>query len=187
MLIQTPGAFILATSLAVRLGKQGWSAWLVYVVTGTLQGCLLVMAVVFERRERRGEGKGMATGVYDDEDDEDELARGPSHLSGANARFGRIARPAEPEDENTPLLQERQRQYDGQPDPASPSPSPHTPEDFISSSTGTASTPIVVQGRTGAGTGHDAAEEAEAAVDPGTGRRSSKWRWQKGDFSYKVW
>jgi len=48
MLLQTPGAFVLAASLGMRLGWKGWSAWLVYVVAGTLQGVLLVMAVIFE-------------------------------------------------------------------------------------------------------------------------------------------
>ncbi|KAI9748655.1 MAG: hypothetical protein M1835_001739 [Candelina submexicana] len=53
MCIQTPGSFIWAASLAARLGKEGWSAWGVYVVTGTLQGGLLVMGISFELRDRR--------------------------------------------------------------------------------------------------------------------------------------
>lgn len=48
MCIQTPGSYLFAASLALRLGWSGWSAWGVYIVTGLLQGCLLVMAIVFE-------------------------------------------------------------------------------------------------------------------------------------------
>lgn len=53
MCIQTPGSFVWAGSLAARLGPSGWSAWGVYLVTGSLQGTLLVMAVYFELGERR--------------------------------------------------------------------------------------------------------------------------------------
>lgn len=53
MLIQTPGSFVFATSLIIRYGGAGWSAWGVYILTGMLQGCLLVMAIRFELRDRR--------------------------------------------------------------------------------------------------------------------------------------
>jgi PQ loop repeat len=53
MCIQTPGSFVWAASLAARLGTEGWSAWGVYLVTGCLQGSLLVMGVYFELTERR--------------------------------------------------------------------------------------------------------------------------------------
>lgn len=53
--IQAPGSFLFAASLAVRLGKSGWSAWIVYVVGGCLQACLLLMAATFETRNRRAE------------------------------------------------------------------------------------------------------------------------------------
>lgn len=52
MMIQVPGSFIMATSLAVRLGLNGWSTWAVYVVSGTLQGCLLTEALWFQSHER---------------------------------------------------------------------------------------------------------------------------------------
>ena len=71
MCIQTPGSFVWAASLAARLGKEGWSAWGVYVVTGCLQGTLLVMGVYFEwqamKREKAlgggDEGSGGANGA----------------------------------------------------------------------------------------------------------------------------
>lgn len=55
MCIQTPGSFVWAASLAARLGASGWSAWGVYVVTGLLQGTLLVMGIVFEYRHKQHE------------------------------------------------------------------------------------------------------------------------------------
>ena len=53
MCIQTPGSFVWAASLAARLGREGWSAWGVYLVTGCLQGSLLVMGIYFELMERK--------------------------------------------------------------------------------------------------------------------------------------
>lgn len=53
MLIQTPGSFVWSASLAARLGMEGWSTWGVFLVTGCLQGCLLVMGICFEIKARR--------------------------------------------------------------------------------------------------------------------------------------
>lgn len=53
MLIQTPGSFLFATSLAMRLGIKGWSSWGLFLVTGTLQGGLLTMGIIFEIRKRQ--------------------------------------------------------------------------------------------------------------------------------------
>lgn len=52
MLIQTPGSFIWAGSLAERLGIDGWSTWGVFLMTGCLQGSLLVMGIYYELRRR---------------------------------------------------------------------------------------------------------------------------------------
>ena len=57
MCIQTPGSFVWAASLAARFGPSGWSAWGVYVVTGCLQGTLLVMGSWYEIQSRRKERK----------------------------------------------------------------------------------------------------------------------------------
>ncbi|KAG9233079.1 hypothetical protein BJ875DRAFT_58319 [Amylocarpus encephaloides] len=54
MLIQTPGSFVWAASLAARMGIEGWSTWGLLIVTGCLQGCLLAMAICFEIKARRG-------------------------------------------------------------------------------------------------------------------------------------
>jgi uncharacterized protein with PQ loop repeat len=63
MCIQTPGSFVFAASLAVRLGPAGWSAWGLFILTGLLQGCLLVMSLRFLWRDRKaakaGHGQGM--------------------------------------------------------------------------------------------------------------------------------
>lgn len=58
MLIQTPGSFVWAASLAAREGTR-WSSWVTYVVTGCLQGCLLVMGIYWEIRDRRAAKKGI--------------------------------------------------------------------------------------------------------------------------------
>ena len=53
MCIQTPGSFVWVGSLAARLGWEGWSTWGIYLVTGILQGVLLVMSIGFEVRDLR--------------------------------------------------------------------------------------------------------------------------------------
>lgn len=53
MMIQTPGSFVFATSLALRLGAAGWSAWGLFIFTGLLQGVLLTMSLWFLWRDRK--------------------------------------------------------------------------------------------------------------------------------------
>lgn len=53
MLIQVPGAFLFAFSLWLRVGWEGWSTWLVYIVTGVLQAVVLGLAIVYYFRARR--------------------------------------------------------------------------------------------------------------------------------------
>jgi hypothetical protein len=53
MCIQTPGSFVFAASLAVRLGPGGWSAWGLFIFTGCLQGCLLAMSLWFIWRDKK--------------------------------------------------------------------------------------------------------------------------------------
>jgi len=59
MCIQTPGSFVWAGSLAARLGSEGWSAWGVYLVTGSLQGTLLAMGSYFEIAHKRQEKRDL--------------------------------------------------------------------------------------------------------------------------------
>ncbi|KAI9728162.1 MAG: hypothetical protein M1828_004623 [Chrysothrix sp. TS-e1954] len=109
MCIQTPGGFIFAASLAARLGVAGWSAWSVYIVLGTLQGVLLVMAICFEVRDRRKAKRpkyskrrsvtGSLVGhpTPDDVDDFDTEDEGARNVEGDG------------EDEDAPLLREPPR------------------------------------------------------------------------------
>lgn len=53
MCIQTPGSYVWAASLAARLGWAGWSIWGLFCVTGTLQGIILTLGIIYELRERR--------------------------------------------------------------------------------------------------------------------------------------
>lgn len=48
MCIQTPGGYVWAASLAARLGREGWSTWGIFVITATLQGVMLVLAIYYE-------------------------------------------------------------------------------------------------------------------------------------------
>lgn len=72
MCIQTPGSIVWATSLAARLGAEGWSTWGVYVVAGVLQGSLLTMAVYFEYVSPR---KSVSDGTQSPEGRENEPNR----------------------------------------------------------------------------------------------------------------
>lgn len=47
LISQAPGAFLFALSLGLRVGTKGWSTWIVYIITGTLQFVLLAMAILF--------------------------------------------------------------------------------------------------------------------------------------------
>lgn len=69
MLIQAPGSFLWAGSLAARLGWEGWSTWSILLFTGMLQVCLLVMGITFEIKARRAKlnGDGDTTSIVDGE------------------------------------------------------------------------------------------------------------------------
>ncbi|GAA6037047.1 hypothetical protein JCM8097_005524 [Rhodosporidiobolus ruineniae] len=52
MLLQTPGSFVFVYTLAVR-PSVNYTAWLTYLVTGLLQGTLLVLCLCWKRRQAR--------------------------------------------------------------------------------------------------------------------------------------
>jgi uncharacterized protein with PQ loop repeat len=52
MCIQTPGGFLFAGSLFARLGWAGWSSWGIFVLTATMQGFLLYLAIFYEIQAR---------------------------------------------------------------------------------------------------------------------------------------
>jgi hypothetical protein len=57
MCIQTPGGFVFAGSLFARLGWAGWSSWGIFVLTATMQGILLSLAIYYEvQAHGRGDG-----------------------------------------------------------------------------------------------------------------------------------
>lgn len=77
MCIQTPGGFLFAGSLFARLGTAGWSAWGIILMTATMQGTLLAMAIYYEIRARKQDGH--ANGYAD-------APRSPIEQSGALRR-----------------------------------------------------------------------------------------------------
>ncbi|GAA5969220.1 hypothetical protein JCM21900_001511 [Sporobolomyces salmonicolor] len=52
MLLQTPGSFLFVYTLAIR-PSVNFTAWGTYFVTGVLQGTLLVLCLVFKRRQAK--------------------------------------------------------------------------------------------------------------------------------------
>lgn len=48
MCMQTPGGYVFAGSLFARLGWAGWSSWGIFVLTATMQGILLYLAIYYE-------------------------------------------------------------------------------------------------------------------------------------------
>lgn len=48
MCMQTPGGLLFAASLFARLGWGGWSSWGIFLLTATMQGILLTMAIYYE-------------------------------------------------------------------------------------------------------------------------------------------
>ncbi|KAK9240271.1 hypothetical protein V1525DRAFT_395501 [Lipomyces kononenkoae] len=51
LMIQAPGGFVWALTLALRQGTS-WSSWLPYFISATLQTCLLSMCVYFDYKHR---------------------------------------------------------------------------------------------------------------------------------------
>jgi uncharacterized protein with PQ loop repeat len=70
MCIQTPGGFVFAMSLYLRLGWEGWSTWGIFLLTATMQGMLLAMALYYERCGSNGDDATAAAAAADDDDDE---------------------------------------------------------------------------------------------------------------------
>lgn len=56
MCIQTPGGFLFAGSLFARLGWGGWSSWGIFLLTATMQGILLALAIYYEVQTRKANG-----------------------------------------------------------------------------------------------------------------------------------
>ncbi|KAL1917994.1 uncharacterized protein VTP21DRAFT_3260 [Calcarisporiella thermophila] len=52
MCIQTPGAFLFVISLSLRPGAN-WTTWITFLITGLLQGVLLVLCITWHIRAKR--------------------------------------------------------------------------------------------------------------------------------------
>ncbi|KAF3767111.1 hypothetical protein M406DRAFT_254644, partial [Cryphonectria parasitica EP155] len=91
MCVQTPGGYLWAASLAVRLGWEGWSAWILYVFISTLQGVVLGMGLYFKWKKR---GQGGEDGETEDGDEQQQHG-----YEGQGDGEGR-----DTGNENTPLL-----------------------------------------------------------------------------------
>lgn len=72
MIIQVPGAFMFAFSLWLRVGWEGWSTWLVFVVTGVLQAVLLGLAIFYYVADRRRVREEVRAEVGAENEDADE-------------------------------------------------------------------------------------------------------------------
>ncbi|KAJ2851044.1 hypothetical protein J3B02_003603, partial [Coemansia erecta] len=57
MLMQTPGGFVFAYSIAIRPGVN-WSSWISTFMAATLQGVLLAICLVFDAQEKQRESAG---------------------------------------------------------------------------------------------------------------------------------
>ncbi|KAK3318990.1 hypothetical protein B0H66DRAFT_475856 [Apodospora peruviana] len=81
MCMQTPGGFLFAGSLFARLGWAGWSSWGIFVLTASMQGVLLYMAIYYEIQARnRGAAKSPAQNhMYANGFDDDTPGRFSSH------------------------------------------------------------------------------------------------------------
>lgn len=98
MCIQVPGSYVWAASLAVRLGWAGWSIWGLYMVTGFLQGIILVLAITYEVRERSN--KKMV------QREERRRRRRREEEAGDEEENGQVQEP----DETTPLVGDSERE-----------------------------------------------------------------------------
>jgi len=109
MFIQVPVSFIFVYTLAIRPGTR-WTTWIVFFVSGCLQGILLLMCICWYYRSRR-------------------LGHGPFYVGETDQLLGRDGRPLLP-DERTILINKSQRRR-------SPRPSTSRGSSYISSVAGT--------------------------------------------------
>ncbi|KAJ2378323.1 hypothetical protein IW150_000875 [Coemansia sp. RSA 2607] len=68
MLMQTPGGFLFAYSIAIRPGVN-WSSWISTFVAATLQGVLLAICLVFEARAKQEQEQIQGQGENEGEDE----------------------------------------------------------------------------------------------------------------------
>ncbi|KAJ1949545.1 hypothetical protein FBU59_001098 [Linderina macrospora] len=85
MLMQTPGGFVFAYSIAIRPGVN-WSSWISTFVAATLQGVLLTICLVFERakgaRRAQDSSAAAAGAVVENEESASGSAAGVENATG---------------------------------------------------------------------------------------------------------
>lgn len=72
MMIQTPGSFVFAYSLWRRKDTK-WSSWIMFVVTGSLQGFLLCLCLWYSYRESRLRKQPLVSAYSVDDDNEQQV------------------------------------------------------------------------------------------------------------------
>ncbi|QIW99040.1 hypothetical protein AMS68_004558 [Peltaster fructicola] len=101
MVIQAPGAFLFAFSLYLRVGPEGWSTWMVYIVTGVLQGALFALGVHYQLRNRHmqddvvneeDEGEASVEGITSTVGDETEQINERTALLRGSQKRGMVRR-----------------------------------------------------------------------------------------------
>ena len=65
--------------MVIRVGFGGWSAWIVYVLVGTMQLLLIAMGIIFAVKGREDAGEGKA----------DHRIAVPAHFAGWNSTRSR--------------------------------------------------------------------------------------------------
>ncbi|KDQ32676.1 hypothetical protein PLEOSDRAFT_1032971, partial [Pleurotus ostreatus PC15] len=99
MCIQTPGAILMVTSIALRPGTN-WTSWITFAVAGVMQGTLLVMCIFWKVRQQRlgiddfGHSLASPTAALESAVETDLRAHSDSRIDAAQAE----------DSERTPLL-----------------------------------------------------------------------------------
>ncbi|CAI2185477.1 17413_t:CDS:2 [Funneliformis geosporum] len=94
MFMQVPASFIFVYTLYIRPGTR-WTTWIVFFVSGCLQGILLIMCICWYYRSKR-------------------LGHGPFYISETDQLLGRNGKPLLP-DERTRLINKGQKKRSPRP------------------------------------------------------------------------
>jgi len=91
MCIQTPGAILMVTNLAIRPGTN-WTSWAPYAAAGIMQGCLLVLCLVWKARQRRLGVDDFGKPLPDHDPDSTAPHPQPHRTATANSEEGQLHR-----------------------------------------------------------------------------------------------
>lgn len=93
MCIQTPGAILMVTSIAIRPGTN-WTSWATYAAAGIMQGSLLVMCIAWKVRQKRLDIDDFGRPLHSREREDHDETRSEATIQPASAA----------QSETTPLL-----------------------------------------------------------------------------------